>query len=557
MKGTKASPTILVFLVSAIGVTSTLFAQTVREKVAVEVITVRLTARDAAGKRIEDLKASDLALTVDGKPVRIETFAGPEPIAGTGPAQQGGPVSAESEAALAGKADDDALRTMIFVDVTGTHPFDRKDVLAQLERFLNAPGPSNREFLVALFDGKQMRMETGWTRDSEAAVAAVRRIGSGSSLNTIDTPATLAGSTGSDGFSSATWIQILGDRFHEALLEALAAFPHSHGQGRLLVVSGGTSLLRPQDLGAILACQMTPSERSRLRAAGGDVGAAHAREIERATFALWSRAVNPSGDVLTMSDVVAKAVERDIALIPVQAEAMDRGDFDLSGRQPDMRSMVSVPTVDGALSAHLASGQAMTEIAEGTGAEPVLVLGKAADRLAEIGVRATYTLSFRDVSGDHRYHQIGVTCRRPGVKIEYRRGYRVPQEDERMLDTVVAGFLQPEQKNDPMTSEITQAPAKDSKQRAATKLAVSYAPPLETGAGDERPIEVIAVGEDKDGNRTEPIEWKGTALREEGGDAFEASMLLNVPPSYAWSVAVRDQPTGLTSYVFVPPPAKP
>ena len=52
-------------------------AQTVREKVAVEVITIRLTARDASGKRVEDLTPSDLILTVDGKPVAIETFVRP------------------------------------------------------------------------------------------------------------------------------------------------------------------------------------------------------------------------------------------------------------------------------------------------------------------------------------------------------------------------------------------------------------------------------------------------------------------------------------------------
>jgi hypothetical protein len=33
--------------------------------------------------------------------------------------------------------------------------------------------------------------------------------------------------------------------------------------------------------------------------------------------------------------------------------------------------------------------------------------------------------------------------------------------------------------------------------------------------------------------------------------------MLDVAPKYAWSIAVTDDPTGLTSYVFVPAPAKP
>lgn len=77
-----------------------------------------------------------------------------------------------------------------------------------------------------------------------------------------------------------------------------------------------------------------------------------------------------------------------------------------------------------------------------------------------------------------------------------------------------------------------------------------------TGAGRERPIEVIAVGENRNGDRTVPIEWSGTAQRGEGG-AFQADLLLKVAPTYSWSVAVRDPPTGLTSYVFVPPSPKP
>ena len=319
--------------------------------------------------------------------------------------------------------------------------------------------------------------------------------------------------------------------------------------------------MRPQELTAILACQITPAERTRLAAAAGGMGAAHAREIERATFALWSRAVNPAGDALTMSDVVAKALEREVLLIPIQAEALDRGSFDLSGSpgnlQEAFRTASSDAAIGGQPSPHLAAGMAMTEVAESTGAEPILVSRKASERLAEIAARATYTLSFVDSSGDHRYHPIGLTCRRRGVKIEYRHGYRVPQDEERMLDTVVAGFLQPERRSDPMNAEITQAKSTDSKERSATRLAVTYAPPLETGASDERPIEIVAVGEDRDGNRTEPVEWTGTARRGEDGDVYQAGVLLNVAPSYAWSVAVRDQPTGLTSYVFVPAPAKP
>ncbi len=142
---------------------------------------------------------------------------------------------------------------------------------------------------------------------------------------------------------------------------------------------------------------------------------------------------------------------------------------------------------------------------------------------------------------------------RRGVTIEYRRGYSIPQEDERTLDTVVAGFLEPDRGANPMSASIVQTAATDSKQRPATKLALIYAPPLETGAPDERPISMVAVGQDRNGNHTEAVEWSGTARRAEG-ETFQATILLTVAPGYDWSVAVQDQPTGLTSYVLVPPP---
>jgi hypothetical protein len=70
-------------------------------------------------------------------------------------------------------------------------------------------------------------------------------------------------------------------------------------------------------------------------------------------------------------------------------------------------------------------------------------------------------------------------------------------------------------------------------------------------------VQLIAVGRDSDGNLTEPIEWEGTAQRRSEDARFDASVMLDVAPKYAWSIALTDEPTGLTSYVFVPPPPKP
>ena len=139
------------------------------------------------------------------------------------------------------------------------------------------------------------------------------------------------------------------------------------------------------------------------------------------------------------------------------------------------------------------------------------------------------------------------------MKIEYRRGYRIPAEDERTLDTVVARFLQPGVRSEPMAVSIAQTPSGGKGSRATTTLQIRYSPPLETGAGSEREVQIIAVGEDREGNRTAPVLWSGTAERTAEADRFAAAMELGVAPgSYKWSVGLRDQPTGLTSYVVVP-----
>jgi hypothetical protein len=281
------------------------------------------------------------------------------------------------------------------------------------------------------------------------------------------------------------------------------------------------------------------------------------------SFERWSRAVNPHGHILTTVDVLAKAVEYGVEFIPVYTEAIDRGDFDMSqmmaplGHDPGQTGM-AVPTAgDGRLSPHLVTAAALANIAAQTGAEAVGNGRNVVTRMAQIDARASYVLTFRDPFPDHAYHTITLKSLRPGLQIVYRRSYRIPDESERKLDAVVAGFLTPGRPDALMNARIVQSPATDSKSRPATRLDLAYAPPLETGAADDRRVQLIAVGRDSDDNLTEPIEWNGSAQRASDESRFDASVMLDVAPKYAWSIAVTDQPTGLTSYVFVPAPTKP
>jgi hypothetical protein len=244
-------------------------------------------------------------------------------------------------------------------------------------------------------------------------------------------------------------------------------------------------------------------------------------------------------------DVVAKAVERDIVLIPIAAEAFGRGiNPGVDEKNPQR--------LEG-LSPQLGVAQAMMGIAEDTGGEPVLLPRKTAARLGEIEERASYSATFRDPgAGDHRSHRIELASSRPGIHLEYRRGYRISTPEERMLDQVVARFLQPRREGDPLNLSTSLSPAVSKQGRNVTRLSIRYSPPIATGETGDRDVTLLAVGEDAQGARTEPIRWSGTARRPDGGD-FEATLDLGVPPgSFTWSVGVRDEPTGLVSYVLSP-----
>jgi VWFA-related protein len=517
-------------------------AQVVREKVSVEVVTIRLTARDASGASVDDLSAVDLALLVDGQPVAIDTLTRPSPAAVVddreGPPTIGAPKR---------------IRTLIFFDEGATSIIDRRVVFDELERLLEAErSRSRRDVMVGRFGGSGLEIACPWTSQADQAIAALRQLRGTPSFNRMPGPSGL-GASG----TPVVWYQTYGEHLHHALLEALAAFPDDSADRQLVVVSGGTTLMRPSDLASVLRCQMSPAERTRLQLIDSDVSRAHAREIERATFALWSRAVNPSGHILTMSDVVAKAIERDVAMIPIAAEAMHR-DHDL-GFEQRPRRLDQPPGViaagDGRMTPRMGVVQAMMEIAGSTGSEPILVPARTGDRLSEIEARPTYVLTFRDPAGNHRYHQIQLTSRRSGVTVHSRRGYRLPTEDERMLDAVVARLVDPSPVPgaDPLSARAILSGAEASAGKTAL-LSIRIEPPRETTPPAQRGITVVGVGEDAGGQRTEPVSWSGIAqaVGDEAG-VYALTVKFGVrPEDFRWSLALRDDDTGLISYLVIP-----
>jgi hypothetical protein len=122
----------------------------------------------------------------------------------------------------------------------------------------------------------------------------IEGIGTGGKIQRIPGSGSLGDAVGSDGPSSAAWIQNHRERVAEALLEALMAFPDGAGRGRLLVVTGGTSMMRSEDLAASLlhtgvglGVNRRPTTDPLSRQS--QIAANRAQENGRATFQLWSR----------------------------------------------------------------------------------------------------------------------------------------------------------------------------------------------------------------------------------------------------------------------------
>ena len=534
------------FLVPAL-FSSGALAQTVRERVSVEAVTVTVRARNGSGRPVPDLRATDLSLFVDGKPVAIDTFIA-EPQAAAvpaAPASVPAPQPGALEPSAPTASTPNTTEIAIVADESSTNPFDRWAVYDQLSKFLNAPHSAARRYLVAKFTVRGLAIECPWTSDPETARAALSRLRVRPAAGRIPSPGEVDESPPLSGLE----IGSMQKRFFSALLEALAAFSDTSSRRELILVSGGLLLQRPEDVAHYVTANQPPADRIRR-------SSRQAREFlksqepdrQRETFQLWTRAVSGERlESLTTADLVAKANERDVVLVPIGAEAPDRG----VNPGVSLKSPPVPPVLGSAIGPRTSTVQAMTYVAEETGGEPVLVPRKAAARLAEIEDRSSFALTFLAPGGaDHRFHSIDIACRRAGVRLDYRRGYRIATEEERTLDRVVAAFRQPAQQGNPLSATASLAPAISNSGRSVTRLSLRFQPPPERGLGDDRAVELVAVGEDTKGNRTEPVRWSGTAGRLDEAGIFALSLDLGVPAGgQKWSLGLRDQPTGLVSYL--------
>lgn len=571
----------------ALGIAALASAQGFRESVRVGLVTVRLDVRGRDGRPLQDLKASEVKLRVDGKEVPIE---GLDRVDATTSAAA--PKSAESASAPAGTqatpppappgnadtttaaaAPSPDLYLAILLDETSTNSFDRRDVHRQIESFLGKMAPG-LHVMLERFDG-HLRIECPWTADVARLLAAARKISKRTFDSRMPSPAALADEIRSGRKPKDIELQIdlaarrSFDGIHQALLQFPAEVP---GRKGLVFISDGTPLMTPFDLslmlsGANAGVRDDRSLRAQSLRAQGEVDAAKQIEEQLRDEALSTLTVFSAGSDAVWARRVAaitkKALELDIAFYPVDSEAIERGtnpgvSSKWPGRSmPGVQGGAALPYTGSGMTARVAVAQSMGTLAETTGGETILVPNQFSDKLGTVVAEraAGYALTFRDPTpGDFRFHKIEISVERPGAKVTYRRGYRVPSDEERTLDAIVGNLNEPRAEN-PLQAKVSFDELRKEAGRDIIAMRLEYSRPPEAPGSytRERDIQIWAVCADDDGNRAKPITRKAKAqsLSGENGRFADSIQLGLLPGPYTWSIALKDLPSGLTSYLVV------
>lgn len=203
----------------------------------------------------------------------------------------------------------------------------------------------------------------------------------------------------------------------------------------------------------------------------------------------------------------------------------------------------------------IAAGQSMEAVAETTGGEAVLSRRFFQDELKQEveNKGAAYVVTIRDpFAGDHKFHRIELTTTRPGVKLRYRRGYRVLDVTE-ALNQSAANRLYERADENPLGVRLQFQSLGMEKGKASAKITVAYPPPPRAGGdrGSEDSTRVIGFCAVRDG-ALKHLELSGKAevVESEGSVWLTRSGWIALPPgAYRWSFAIRDEQTGITSYL--------
>ena len=556
-----------VALVLGTAVAPPLSPQGFREDVRVELVRVDVIATDGAGRAIADLRASEVHVRVDGKPAGIESFerlgvAEPAPVRPL----EAIPVATarEPERAMptASSSSRDPYFLAFLMDETSSSPANRQMLCDELLGFLQRGLPADVRMLVMRFDGV-LRVETGWTSDIDRvrrAVAALRR---SRTVPRLGVPGQLSGNQqGAANLELDAMEATMHARTSLAgLFDALRVFPDVPGRKAFFVASDGAPFLTSSEIARDLIQSSTTSVEP-----GADAQRRAELEADRDSDLLldglsWDRARSTP----LVTEIARLALLRGIEVHPVRAAPHDFGGRVTAEHGFNQRATVqggrsfsarsdrggdSVPLTD------IQAGQGMQTLAETTGGEAILSRRAFDDGLRrELALRDSgYVLAFRDpFPGDHRFHRIEISTDRRGTTLRFRRGYRVLDTREMLLEGATNRIFLAADAN-PLAVRIDLQSLGAAGANARVEVAIGY-PVLPAAGGipaEAGGMQVLGFCAVRDGRLRKAIDWKGPADRTSFGPAIwlvRSEKILLPPGNYRWSFAVRDERTGITSYL--------
>ena len=542
--------------------------QTFRENVDVGLVRVEVLAVGSGGRPVRGLRAAQFSVKVDGRTVPIVGFEVPperpsDPRAGAALSPPPPPSVSSVEATGAPAAPPRASYVAFLVDETSSEQSNRQATLAELFHFLKSNLAPGTQVLFLRFNGA-VRVECPWTSDSDAARRCATSIAQHRAAPRLGMPGQLSGNPerGAGNLNLEAMDAIGHARSSVAgIYDALRIFPETPGRKSLYVVTDGAPFLAPAEIARDLVVGSTDSLPA------NDLRASHlaALEAERDRDLLFdSLAWSGKRSASLLQEVARLAVRRGIEIHPVRSAAHDfdgrvRTDRAFSdrataraGRALDPRSGRggdSLPTSD------LAAGTVMEAVAETTGGDAVLSRRSFEEQLArEAAVTdAAYVVTFRDpFAGDHRYHRIEIAAE-GGAKLRYRRAYRVLDVRESLIEHAVNRLNVPADEN-PLGVRMRLDTLGLKGGVAEAELTVAYPPPPEAGGKGGGPgvVQILGMCAVRDGALSEPIDLSGAAdpvSLGEGTMLVRSGRVRVKPGAYRWSFAIRDERTGITSYL--------
>jgi len=452
----------------------------------------------------------------------------------------------------------------VLADETSSEQSNRQAVYAELFRFFEAGLAPGVQVQLMVFDGR-LRVQCPWTADADRLRRTVAAMSKRTAMVQVGQPGSLSGNP--EHGANRVEFDSMEANAHvrtslAGLFDSLRTFPESSGRKALYFLSDGAPFLAPSEIARDLIASSTSS------VVGNDPVSdsmrAHEAELDRNL--LWdSLTWNKSGSASLLTDISRLALLRGIEIHPVRSAAHDfsgrvRTDRSFSGRasagsradprqQRLLRDAETIPSTD------IVAGQSMEAVAETTGGEAVLSRRFFQDGLNE-EVRnrdAFYVVTFRDpFAGDHRFHRIELVPARSGIKLRYRRGYRVLDVAE-ALNQSAANRLYEKVDDNPLGVRLNFQGLGMDKGKAVASVLVAYPPPPRAGGertgGDA--MRIVAFAAVRDGVLRH-LDLSGKAdVAEAGGSSWlTRSGTITLPPgAYRWSFAIRDEQTGITSYL--------